>query len=99
LLVGLLRWVSAEASEISVALTVASLMLATYGIALLATGVLRNESVNRAAGLSLIGLVVVKLYLYDVWRLSYGFRITAFVALGFLLLLASFVYSRYRAHG
>jgi uncharacterized membrane protein len=38
----------------------------------------------------------VKLYLVDVWQLSRGFRITAFLGLGALLLLVSYLYSRFR---
>jgi uncharacterized membrane protein len=43
-----------------------------------------------------IGFVICKLYLYDVWLLTRFYRISAFVALGTLLLLASYVYSRFR---
>ena len=43
------------------------------------------------------GLVVAKLYLYDVWLLVRIYRIAAFGALGALLLLTSYVYSRNRA--
>ncbi|MBV9265724.1 MAG: DUF2339 domain-containing protein, partial [Acidobacteriaceae bacterium] len=48
------------------------------------------------AGLVLIGLVIIKLYLFDVWLLNRVYRISAFVALGALLLITSFLYSRYR---
>ena len=41
-------------------------------------------------------LVVVKLYLYDIWQLNQFYRILAFVVLGALLLSGSFLYSRYR---
>ena len=43
-----------------------------------------------------MALVIVKLYLLDVWSLSRGFRITAFLALGGLLLLVSYLYSRFK---
>jgi hypothetical protein len=41
-------------------------------------------------------LVILKLYLLDVWSLSRGFRITAFLVLGGLLLLVSYLCSRYK---
>jgi len=44
----------------------------------------------------LIGAVVAKLYASDVWSLGRAFRVTAFLALGALLLLVSYLYSRYR---
>ena len=40
--------------------------------------------------------VIAKLYLLDVWDLGRGFRITAFMALGVLLLLVSYLYSRFK---
>ena len=46
--------------------------------------------------IGLVALVVAKLYLYDIWLLTRFYRITAFVALGVLLLAASFVYSRFK---
>ncbi len=53
--------------------------------------------VNRLSGLALLGVVVLKLYLYDVWQLTKLQRISAFVVLGVLLLSTSFLYSRFRA--
>jgi hypothetical protein len=52
-----------------------------------------DSLVNRMLGLALMGLVVLKLYLSDVWELGRVFRITAFLGLGVLLLLASYLYS------
>jgi uncharacterized membrane protein len=73
-----------------------SILGAAYGVALIATGVVANSRLNRVFGLILIGLVVVKLYAYDVWLLTRLYRTTAFIALGTLLVLGSFLYSRYR---
>lgn len=81
----------------SLAKTMASVVLALYGIAVLSFGIGRGSLLNRGLGLFFLGLVVAKLYLYDVWQLHYGSRITAFVALGVLLLAASYIYSRWRA--
>jgi len=52
--------------------------------------------VNRLLGLLLLAGVVVKLYLSDVWVLDRIYRVIAFGFLGILLLLTSFLYSRYR---
>lgn len=95
--IGGLWLISAWVSAVSVALTLASVLLALYGIAVLAFGIIQRSNVNRLTGLSMLGLVICKLYFYDVWQLSYGFRITAFVVLGALLLSASFLYSRWKA--
>ncbi len=74
-----------------------SIFLALYGIAMIALAVVRRSMLDRAIGLSIIGIVIAKLYLYDVWRLERFYRISAFVGLGILLLAASFVYSRFRS--
>ena len=64
---------------------------------LIAAGTATRTKPNRYAGLLLIALVVVKLYLYDVWQLDMVYRFVAFAALGALLLSTSFLYSRYRS--
>jgi uncharacterized membrane protein len=73
-----------------------SLLIATYAVALAATGIATRTLVNRVFGLGLIGFVVAKLYLYDVWELRLIYRVMAFAGLGGLLLVMSFLYSRYR---
>lgn len=81
---------SAESAAISI-------LMASYAVLMIGGGVLSRSALNRIVGLGLIGLVVVKLYLYDVWLLDRIYRIAAFGALGALLLLTSYVYSRNRA--
>jgi uncharacterized membrane protein len=71
-----------------------SLFLAVYGIAGLAWGMARNSRITRSVGLVLIGIVIAKLYLWDVWFLERLYRMTAFAGLGVLLLVASWIYSR-----
>ena len=74
-----------------------SILLAGYALALVAIGVARRSIVDRIPGMGLIGLVVLKLYLYDVWFLGLFYRMAAFAVLGILLLAISYLYSRYRA--
>ncbi len=73
-----------------------SLLYTLYGIALIGVGIFTRLASSRIAGLWLLGLVVAKLYLFDVWLLGRGYRISAFVALGALLIGASFLYSNFR---
>ena len=73
-----------------------SAWMAVYALALVAAGVAGKSAVNRILGLALFALVIAKLYLLDVWQFSRGFRITAFLALGALLMLVSYLYSRFR---
>jgi uncharacterized membrane protein len=74
-----------------------SILIACYAVLLVGAGVLYRSVMNRVVGLGLIGVVAAKLYLYDVWLLVRIYRIAAFSALGALLLLTSYVYSRNRA--
>ncbi|MGI9070519.1 MAG: DUF2339 domain-containing protein [Bryobacteraceae bacterium] len=73
-----------------------SVFLALYAVAMITSGVIRKLPADRVIGLVLIGIVVIKLYLYDVWLLTRFYRVSAFVALGILLLVASYVYSRFK---
>jgi uncharacterized membrane protein len=73
-----------------------SILMAVYASALVVAGVALRSALNRILGLGLFALVIAKLYLLDVWSLGRGFRITAFLALGGLLLLVSYLYSRFK---
>jgi len=73
-----------------------SILMAAYALALVVVGVASGTRINRILGLGLIAMVVAKLYLYDVWQLVRIYRIIAFAALGALLLVTSYLYSRYR---
>jgi uncharacterized membrane protein len=74
-----------------------SVFLAIYAAIVIAVAVVRRSTPDRLLGLTLLSIVVGKLYLYDVWQLIRFYRITAFVALGAILLAASFIYSRFHA--
>ena len=71
--------------------------MACYAVLLVGAGIIYRSAINRIVGLGLIGVIAGKLYLYDVWLLVRIYRIAAFGALGALLLLTSYVYSRNRA--
>jgi uncharacterized membrane protein len=73
-----------------------SVMLTIYAVILIVLGVQTRTAIHRILGLALVALVVLKLYLVDVWVLGRLFRITAFLALGVLLLALSYLYSRWR---
>ena len=94
LLLAALRILDISLVSKSVVRELISAVMAVYGTALLAYGLARSSNVNRILGLVLMGLVIAKLYLIDVWVLARIYRITAFVGLGALLLVASYIYSR-----
>jgi hypothetical protein len=80
----------------SVASTAISVLSAAYAVLMVAGGVARRHPVTRISGIVLIALVVLKLYLYDVWLLEQFYRMSAFAILGVLLLAMSYLYSRFR---
>jgi uncharacterized membrane protein len=66
------------------------------GIALLLAGFPLRERTLRLAGLALFFFCISKLFFYDLRQLETGYRILSFFVLGFLLLGASWVYTRFR---
>ncbi|PIF45143.1 putative membrane protein DUF2339 [Chryseobacterium sp. 52] len=54
----------------------------------------KNISEYSRIGFALIGIMVLKLYSYDVWQMDNISRITAFIILGVILLLSSFTFQR-----
>lgn len=64
------------------------------GFGLVALGLKLRQVHIRIAGLSLFLLIILKLFAYDVWTMPTGGKIAAFISLGVLLLIASFMYQR-----
>lgn len=61
---------------------------------LMAAGFWRNSAFVRWLALALIAATTLKVFAYDIWNLSRGYRIISFVFLGVLLLAVSFAYQR-----
>ncbi len=51
----------------------------------------------RYAGLALLLVTLLKLFLHDLGSLSQLYRIGAFIGVAFILIVASFVYQRFLA--
>ncbi len=80
----------------SIESTAISILMALYALMLIVLGVATRTVLNRVLGLGLMGIVIAKLYLSDIWLLSLVFRIAAFLGLGVLLLLVSYLYSKFK---
>lgn len=65
-----------------------------YGFGLLAVGFWRRSSVLRWQALILIFCTIAKVFLYDLSNLTGVLRVLSFMALGVLLMAASFIYQR-----
>lgn len=60
------------------------------------TGLKKNIPELNKAGFALIGIMIIKLYAFDVWKMDNISRIVAFIILGIILLMSSFMFQRLR---
>lgn len=68
-----------------------------YSIVAIGLGIWRRITAFRIAGISLLGLTILKVFLYDLSFLADLYRIFSFLGLGVILLIASWAYQRYRS--
>jgi uncharacterized membrane protein len=71
-----------------------SVLWATIGSVLTVGGLWRNRASLRLAGLGLLGVVTLKVFIVDLASLDIAYRVLSFVALGVLLLVAAYLYGR-----
>lgn len=76
-----------------------SLVWAVYGGAMLTVGIARGKKLLRVMALTLLGLTILKVFLFDLSSLERLYRIISFIVLGAILLAVSFLYQRYRRAG
>ena len=72
-----------------------SLMWAVYASIALALGIIKRWRMVRIAGLVLLAVPILKLFLVDSFALEQGYRVAAFMSLGAILLVGGFLYQRY----
>jgi uncharacterized membrane protein len=65
-----------------------------YGAGLLGAGIWRKKRLLRIAGLLLLVVTILKVFLYDLSSLDRIYRIISFMVLGVILLIVSFVYQK-----
>ena len=73
-----------------------SAVWAIYGAIMLGIGLVYRFRPGRVMAMVILGIVIAKSFLYDVWFLDRLYRIIAFAGLGVLLLLTSYVYQAHR---
>ena len=74
-----------------------SLLWAVYASLIVVVGIVRRSRLVRLAGLALLAIPVLKLFLADTFQLEQGYRVTAYLSLGVILLIGGFLYQRYGA--
>jgi len=67
-----------------------------YAAILLAIGFVRRLQVVRVTAMALLGVSILKVFFYDLSFLGQPYRIVSFIALGLILIGASYLYARYR---
>jgi uncharacterized membrane protein len=70
------------------------ILWASVAFILMLGGMQKRVKDYRILSLSIIGLIILKLFIFDVWKMSEGGRIEAFIFLGVLLLVVSFLYQK-----
>jgi uncharacterized membrane protein len=74
-----------------------SIAWALFAFALLIVGMKRSLRYVRYAGLALLIVTLLKLFLHDLGNLSQLYRIGAFIGVAIVMIVASFVYQRFLA--
>jgi len=72
-----------------------SLGWALFAFGMLAVGFRLKNAPSRYAGMALLIVTLLKLFLHDVWRLGGLFRIGSLLGLAVVLLLVSLIYQRF----
>jgi uncharacterized membrane protein len=88
-------WADAQMWRLGTSVLLTLLWL-VYGLAAIILGIQYKHRPIRLFALVLLGLVLLKTYLSDVWAVELAWRIVAFIALGVMLLAASYFYQKYR---
>lgn len=85
-------WLTLHAILTDTLAVLVSLVIYTIaGIFCFVQGTANENTALRYAGIVLIGLVVLRLLLIDVWAMSLGMRIFTFLAVGILLISTAFI--------
>ena len=74
-----------------------SLLWAVYASIVLIVGIVSRVRIIRLAGLGLLAVPILKLFLVDSFALEQGYRVAAFLSLGGILLGGGFLYQRFSA--
>ena len=72
-----------------------SALWAVYAAVAIVLGIIRRSRWMRLAGLALLAVPVLKLFVFDIFALEREYRVAAFMGLGGILVAAGFLYQRY----
>ena len=73
-----------------------SILWGVYGLFLMGVGFRQKQSFLRIGAIVLMGITILKVFVFDMIGSSVGSKVIVFVSLGVLLLLMAFLYQRFR---
>ena len=76
---------------------VLSIFWGIYAVGLIVLGIYQNKKYLRIGAITLFTVTIAKLFLYDIAELGTISKTIVFVSLGILLLIASFLYNKYKS--
>jgi uncharacterized membrane protein len=91
----LINWMDIAESTQSYKLGL-SILWGIYSLLLIALGIWKKKKYLRIGAISLFGVTLIKLFLYDIKHLDTISKTIVFVLLGILLLIISFLYNKYK---
>ena len=74
-----------------------SIFWGVYSLGLVSLGIWKKKSYLRIGAISLFGVTLIKLFLYDLKDMTTITKTVVFIALGILLLIISFLYNKYKS--
>ena len=90
----LFHWLDFAGSDNSYKLGL-SILWGIYSLFLVTYGLIKEKQILRIMGISLFGITLVKLFLYDIAHLNTLRKTIIFISLGILLLIMSFLYNKF----
>jgi uncharacterized membrane protein len=91
----LLQWMAIANNEQNYKLSL-SIFWGIFALILVGIGIKYNKKHLRLAAITLFGVILLKLFLYDLSSLNTISKTIVFVALGILLLIISFLYNKFK---
>ena len=76
---------------------VLSIFWGIYAVGLIVLGIYQNKKYLRIGAIALFTVTLAKLFLYDIAELGTISKTVVFVSLGILMLIASFLYNKYKS--
>ncbi len=69
---------------------------AVYAAVILGVGLAVRERVYRLAGFGILAATIIRVTIFDAWRLGVAYRMISFIVLGAVLMIVGFLYNRYQ---